>query len=285
MKTPLLEACKIEYLLADGGVSTTLRRMAGDGAVLVERLNLTNPDLVLQMHREFIDAGAQCLTTNTFSANTGALIGTTDEECTQICMEGVRLARKAAGGNGYIIASVGATSDASASGQIRALAAAEPDAIAIETLTSLQKAQALASLAREHAPGVPVIISFSFEKFGADKFRLPRDRTTLQDLTAALDSLDVDAFGVNCGKGVDAFEYATLVSGIREKTGKPIIARPSAGDPVDQPGDVPEYPDDPEIMAQGIWGMVRAGANIIGGCCGVSHEHIAAFRAELDMLG
>jgi len=111
------------------------------------------------------------------------------------------------------------------------------------------------------------------------------DGASLVDVAATLGMLEADAFGINCGHGLDVFDYSTLVSAFREATGKVIIARPSAGDPRGVATDFPQYPDTPEYMAEAIWGLVRSGANVIGGCCGVTPEHTRAFRAELDMLG
>ena len=79
---------------------------------------------------------------------------------------------------------------------------------------------------------------------------------------------------MNCGSGLDGNDYQTLVSALRGATDTCLLVRPAADDF-----------STPEMLAGDVWGLVRAGANIIGGCCGVTPEHIAAIRSELDMLG
>ena len=292
MREPLLEACKIQYPLADGGISMMLRRINGDGKLVSEKLNITDPDSVLSMHQQFVAAGADCLTTNSFSANSLVIPDTDDETLHNICLESARLARKAAGPDRYVLGSVGPwyTGDSlqweEAMGkQVRALVDGGVDAVCIETVTSLESARELTRVVRDHSSAIPVIVSFSFEKTGENLFHLPGCKTDLKNVAAALDQLPVEGVGVNCGKGMDAYDFGTLTAVFRDKTGKPIIVRPSAGDPNGDIEGIPDYPDSPEYMGEAIWGLVRAGANIIGGCCGVSPEHITAFRNELDMLG
>lgn len=291
MRTPLIEACSTQYLLADGGISAMLRRMTGDSNGAVEKLNVGEPDTVFEMHERFVGAGAVCLTTNTFSANTLRLSDSDAGVCWRICEEGVRIARQAAGPDRYVLGSVGPVGpdetgwEDPVGRQVRALADGGVDAVFIETVTSLEVGRAMAAVARAHCSGLPVIISFAFEKSGSDAFKLIGDGAALEVVAGEIESVDADFYGVNCGSGLDAFDFSALVSAVRAKTGKPIIARPSAGDPRGDTEGIADYPDSPEYMTEAVWGMVRSGANIIGGCCGVGPEHIRAFRVELDMLG
>lgn len=290
MRIPITEACKTRYLLADGGISITLRRMVGDGAATAERLNLDQPATVLQMHEDFIDAGADCVTTNSFGANATRMADMGRDSLHKICEEAARLARQAAGPDRYVLGSVGPWyktgdnwEDAFAR-QVRTLADGGVDAIVIETVTSLEAARKLCRLAKANDSKLPVFVSFSFKKTG-NSFMLAGDGATLDEVGDALESIDAEGYGVNCGSGLDIYDYATLVSHLRESTETCIIARPSAGDPHGDEAGLPTYPDEPEFMAEGVWGTVRAGANIIGGCCGVTPDHIRAFKMEMDMLG
>ncbi len=291
MRAPFIEACKTRYLLADGGVSVALRRMCGGSENVAERLNLTDPDLVLQMHEAYVEAGADCLTTNSFAANVVRQAPADSATCEAMCEAAARLARQAAGTDRYVLGSVGpwwhigdGWEDAVGK-QVRELADGGVDAIWIETVVSVEMARDLVKLAQAHDSRLPVLVSFVFQKTRSGEFRLPGEPgESLDDVGRSLESIGADGYGVNCGIGLDVYDYADLVSKLREFTAAPIIARPSAGDPTEDESSLPVYPDSPEFMAEGVWGIVRAGANVIGGCCGVTPEHTRAFRAELDML-
>lgn len=295
MPTPFLEVAKTRYLLADGGISVMLRRLAGGDDGPVESWNLTRPELVTDLHRQFLESGAQCLTTNSFGANALHATGFSAEDCRQMARRSVELARAAAASHSdhvYLLGSAGPWHGAAGAAwetawadQVTALCGAGVDALCIETLTSLAQARALVSAAKSSSGAVPVIASFAFQKKGSEDFVLPGDGTPLATVARELATLGADGYGLNCGAGTDGFDYSTLISAFREATGTIVVARPSAGDPL-APGDpMTDYRDSPEYLAEAVWGMVRSGANVIGGCCGVTPEHIAAFRQELDMLG
>lgn len=281
MRTPFLETCQTRYLLADGGIGTTLRDMKSDPSLLPELLNISDADTVLAMHRQFAESGADCITTNSFSANATRLTDITPEECLKLCSEAARLARQAAGPDRYLLGSVGPWYNTGENWshalgeQVRALVGGGVDAIVLETVTSLEAATACTDVARQHAGAIPVIVSFTFKRSGPHAFALAQDGAPLEAVAGSLKNINANAFGANCGKDVEAFDFATLVSALRAETDKCLVARPAALSAADSP----------EMMAEAVWGIVRAGANIIGGCCGTGPEHIRAYRNELDMLG
>jgi 5-methyltetrahydrofolate--homocysteine methyltransferase len=98
-----------------------------------------------------------------------------------------------------------------------------------------------------------------------------------------LRELKVDAAGANCGADVTMSDYCTIIAALRAALPIPLLARPNGGH-ASACGEEVDCTEPAEMMADGIWGLVRAGASMIGGCCGTTPEHIRLFREELDKL-
>jgi 5-methyltetrahydrofolate--homocysteine methyltransferase len=297
-KRSLLDEASVAYILADGAMGTELRNAGLPETTSAEIWNAENPDAVQDLHRRYSEAGAQCTTTNTFGCNPFRLAGPH-----AYGFDLVALNRRAAllaanscdggphGRTHWILGSVGPCS-----GPGERLALTDPqgvseayvvqilslqeraDAILIETVTCLEEGRLAMEAARAALSDTPVIVSLCFEKLprGAG-YRIPLSGESLDDAIANVISWKPAAVGMNCGINIDIQDYPTLIAALRAKFSGVIIARPPAG--LD-----PRNPDPPEIMTDGIWGLVRAGANIIGGCCGTTPEHIRMFRKELDKL-
>ena len=279
-------------LLADGAMGTMLNARGVSFEKCFDELNLTNPAVVAEVHREYIEAGSQIILTNTFSANRYKLekFGL-QNQIAAINTAGVELARRVTAASfkdvfiagdigplGVRLAPFGRvhTEDARAAfvEQVDALCAAGADLIVIETIADLYEAREAALAAKENC-SKPVIVSVTFTR---------DDRTILGDdpIRAAhiLAETGADVIGVNCSGGP-----AQLLRILRQmKQAEPHMkfwVKPNAGWP-EQVGGRIMYPADPEYFGDYALSFRAAGANIVGGCCGTTARHIAAMRKALD---
>jgi 5-methyltetrahydrofolate--homocysteine methyltransferase len=261
-----------------------------------EAWNLTHPERVLAIHRRYVEAGADCLITNTFGGSRLMLRrhGHADD-LAAINREGVRLAREAfAGRDGYVVGDVGplgailepygdlpeSEARAAYGEQAAALVHGGADAIIIETQTSLEEIgvaieAALAAGARS------IIASLAYD--------LSMDRTFYVTMMGVLPdraaefvaSKGAHVVGLNCGTGMDMAGAAKVVRLYREHCSLPTLTQPNAGLPVLERG-VAVYKQSPADMAAGVPEVLAAGTNIVGSCCGSTPEHTAAIRRLVD---
>jgi homocysteine S-methyltransferase len=257
-------------------------------------LNLTRPELVARVHREYIEAGSELIETNTFEANRYKLakFGLQDRVA-EINKAGVELARRVIGASFrddiYLAGSVGplgvrlqpygrVRADEAREAfkeQIGALVEAGVDVILFETFSD--RAELLEALAasREVAPDVPVICHTTFAQ---------DDRTLLGDLPARvardLYQAGADVIGVNCGGGPS--QLSRILQAMRQATPDAIVsAMPNAGFPESVNGRI-MYPATEEYFGDYALTFAAIGARVIGGCCGTTPAHIAAMRRALD---
>jgi homocysteine S-methyltransferase len=279
-------------ILADGAMGTMLNSRGVSFEKCFDELNLANPAVVAEVHREYIEAGAQIILSNTFSANRYKLqqFGLQDK-LAAINTAGVELARRVAAASfkdvliagdigplGVRLAPFGRVQveDARAAfaEQVEALCAANVDLLVIETMADLYEARAAVQAAREHC-SLPVIVSVTFTRDG---------RTILGDTpekaARLLAETGADVIGVNCSGGP-----AQLLRILRQmKQAAPAMkfwVKPNAGWPEQVSGRI-MYPADPDYFGDYAISFRAAGANIVGGCCGTTPRHIAAMRKALD---
>ena len=250
-----------------------------------ELLNLTDPDLLYGVYREYIEAGSQVIYANTFGASARKL------ECTghsvdEVVSAAVAIARKAAAGTevlvgldmgplGELLEPMGSLTFERAYEMFREMAVAGEragaDLVAIETMTDLYETKA-ALLAVKENTNLPVFVTMSFEEYG-------RTFTgcTVASMARTLEGLGADAVGLNCSLGPD--KLAPLLKELCENTRLPVIAKPNAGlpDPVDG-----HYDLGPDEFAAALLPCLEAGVTIFGGCCGTSPEYIRKLRATLE---
>jgi methionine synthase I (cobalamin-dependent) len=266
----------------DGATGTQLqRRGLADGACF-ELCNLEHPDWVLDIHRAYVWAGAECLLTNTFQANPLALARHRWEGIlADIIERGCRLARAAAGPDRFVIGDVGPLFDAAAGEEVfdEALfrrvfgAFADVDALLLETFSS---PGAGAAVGRAGESGLPVLVSLTYGP-GLQT----RSGHTPEWFAERARDWGAAALGVNCGREIDMAETIEIVRRYRRVTDLPLFARPNAGTPVRHEGQW-IYPRSPEAMAGRLPELLEAGAVLVGGCCGTTPGHIAAFRPVVD---
>lgn len=279
-------------VIADGALGT----MFYSKGVFINRcydeLNVSRPELVAEVHREYAEAGAEILETNTFGANRLRLapFGLA-EKVEQINRAGVRLAREAAGDKVYVAGSMGSLgaqieplgslSAAEAHEvfyeQARALVDAGVDLLILETFPNLNELRQAVLAAREAAgPELVVVAQLTIEDNGHLK-----DGTDPETYTQALNDLPADVIGLNCSVGPKAM--LETVEKMLKFTRKPVSAMPNAGLPARVEGRN-IYLCSPEYMSQYARRFLWAGVRIVGGCCGTTPEHIKQMVAEARSL-
>ena len=279
-----MEILRDRFILLDGAMGTMLQKKGMKPGEIPELLNITRPDDILSIQREYVRSGSQIIYANTFGANSRKLRRAAVRP-EAVIAAGVRLARMAAeetgalvgldvGPIGELLEPMGTLTFEEAyetfAAMMRAGAEAEADMIAIETMTDLYEAKA-ALLAAKEQTGLPVFVTMSFDASGRTFTGCP-----VASMARTLEGLGADAIGINCSLG--PVELLPLVRELRQNTRLPIIAKPNAGlpDPVDGHYSL-SAPEFAAAMAE----LIRAGATIVGGCCGTGPEEIRLLRDVL----
>ncbi len=288
----LLERLNSEVILADGAMGTMLHSRGVSFDKCFDELNLTNPAAVADVHREYIEAGAQLVLTNTFGANRFKLgKHGLEKKVTEINKAGVELAKRTVAASfkdvlvagdigplGVRIAPFGRVQPEAAreafAEQINALCEAGADLIVIETMTDLHEIREAIKAEKENCT-LPVVASVTFTR---------DDRTVLGDdpmkVARTLHEAGADIIGVNCSGG--PAQLLRILKQMRHAVpdGK-FWVKPNAGWP-EQVGGRIMYPADPDYFGDYALSFREAGACIVGGCCGTTPQHIAAMRKALD---
>jgi len=294
--TNLLDRLTTEIILADGAMGTMLHARGVGFDKCFDELNITDPAAVADIHREYIEAGAQLIITNTFGANRFKLSKHgLEDDVTEINRAGVELAKRIvsssfkdvmiAGGVGPLgvrIAPYGRVKPEEARAafaqQIKALADAGADLIVIETMSDLYEIQEAIKAVRDvghAAPLLPIIASMTFTR---------DDRTLLGDdptkVAHRLADAGADVIGVNCSGGPSQLLRILKQMRAAVPNGK-FWVKPNAGWP-EQVGGRIMYPADAEYFGEYALSFREAGANIVGGCCGTTPQHIAAMKKAFE---
>jgi 5-methyltetrahydrofolate--homocysteine methyltransferase len=298
MKKLLQEAVRERRLVCDGAMGTELMLAGLESGGCGELWNLTNPDRVLAIQRRYVEAGADCLITNTFGGsrtvlNRHGVAGKVRE----INQAGARIAREALGARpGYVLGDIGplgailepygelsqADARAALAEQARALVEAGVDAIIIETQTSLEELGLAIEAAK--AAGAPCIIGSLAYDLSADKTFYVTMMGVQPDKAAQfVEEKGAHFVALNCGTGMDMTGAAKVVKIYREHCALPAMAQPNAGLPVLEKGKA-VYKQTPGEMAAGVPEVLAAGASIIGSCCGSTPEHTRAIREVVDQF-
>jgi len=286
-------------LLSDGAMGTMLNARGVGFDKCLDALNLSQPALVAEVHRAYIDAGSQVIQTNTFGANAYKLAAHgLQDKVAEINRAGVELARRVVSASfkevlvagdvgplGVRLAPFGRVQPEQArqvfAEQIIALAEAGVDLLIIETISDLfEIGEAIAAarqVAAQKGVPLPVVASMTFTR---------DDRTLLGDSPVRVAKILVesgaDVIGVNCSGGP-----AQLWRILRQMRQSAPEARysvmPNAGWPERVGGRI-MYPANPDYFGEYARAFCEAGASLIGGCCGTTPQHIAAMRSALDRL-
>ncbi len=254
----------------DGGMGTMLQAMGLKAGELPENLNLTNEDLVLSIHKEYADAGAQYITTNTFGANRLKA-----DNWRQMVKKGVEIAGRAGkkvaldiGPTGKLLKPMGDLDFNDAVDIFKGVVDEGKDGsdlILIETMSDTYEMKAAVLAAKENS-NLPVFVTMIFDETG----RLLTG-ADIKTTVAILEGLGVDAIGFNCGLGPK--EMLEHVKELEKYTSLPIIIQPNAGLPESVNGSA-VYKISPEEFAADMKEIAKLGVSYLGGCCGTTPRHI-----------
>jgi len=282
------KALKEKNLVFDGAMGTMLQRLGLKAGGCPDELVLNEPEMILKVHRAYKNAGADIITTNTFGANAIKLreYGLT-AKLGEINKKAARLAREAAGADGFVAGDMGPTGaflepvgDLSFdeafrifSDQAAALKEGGADLALIETMMDIREVKAAIMAAK--AAGLPVAVTMTFDETMRTVLA-----TSPEAFAVMAGALRVDLLGANCSLGSEGILKA--LSAMAAVTDTPLMAQPNAGLPFLKDGET-VFPDSPSKMADFVPAFLKAGVRAMGGCCGTSPDHIAeigkAFRA------
>ena len=272
------------FLLFDGAMGTMLQNAGLKTGELPETYNITKPEILTRIHREYVEAGADVITTNTFQANELKL-----KDCEysveEIIDAGVALAKKSGakyvaldiGPLGQLMEPTGTVTFEQAyeifKRQVIAGAKAGADIILIETISDIYEAKAAVLAVKENCD-IPVFCTLTYQEDG--RTFVGTDPMTG---TIVLDGLGVDAHGVNCSLGPK--ELKPIIDEVLKYAKAPVMIQPNAGLPKIRDGET-YYDISPEEFTEFVEYIAQSGAVIFGGCCGTTPEFIRAMRKMLD---
>jgi methionine synthase I (cobalamin-dependent)/5,10-methylenetetrahydrofolate reductase len=289
-------------VLCDGAMGTMLYARGIFINRCYDELNLSQPELVREIHTEYLQAGAEVIETNTFGGNAFRLeLHGLKDKVREINRAGVRLAREcvnqirdkqaceafvagAIGPLGVRLEPLGKVgldeARAAFAQQIQALVEGGPgvgaDLLIIETMTSLAEAEQAILAARSVAPGVRVVVMMTVDEEGSCLDGAPAETAAMK-----LTEWGADAVGCNCSSGPAT--VLSVIERMRPVTTKPLAAMPNAGIPRAVEGRT-IYLTSPEYMASFTRKLVKAGASIVGGCCGTTPSYTRAMKSYLRAM-
>jgi 5-methyltetrahydrofolate--homocysteine methyltransferase len=295
-KKLLQEAALTRPMLGDGAMGTQLMLAGLAQGNCGEEWNLSHPERVLAIQRRYAEAGSECIITNTFGGSR-IMLGrhSQADRVAEINQAGVNVARQAFGArDGYVLGDIGPfggllapfgefTEDQVRSAfeeQAAALVEGGADAIIIETQTSLE--ELLLGIHAAQAAGAKCII-------GSMAYDVTLDGSTFRTMMGVdperaakfMEDNGVHIVALNCGTGMDMERARMAVERYKEVTDLPIMVQPNAGKPRLENMKI-VYDQTPEQMVKGLLPLLKAGANIVGACCGSTPDHIRAFRSVMD---
>ncbi len=296
--TQFAEILASRPLLADGAMGTVLYARGIFINRCYDELNLSDPGLILSVHEEYLQAGAEILETNTFGANRIRLsrYGLAGKMA-EINAAGARLARQAVNnlkekqaGEAWVAGSIGPLgvrleplgktgldeARAAFAEQMQILVDGGVDLLIVETMPALNEARQALEAAHKVAPHLPIVVMVTVD----DEITC-LDGASPQQAAALLTEWGASAVGVNCSTGPTT--VLTAIEAMRPATRLPLAAMPNAGVPRAVEGRN-IYLCSPEYMASFARKAVTAGAQIVGGCCGTTPNHIRAMRSAIRAM-
>lgn len=284
-------------LLLDGAMGTQLIARGIETGKSNDYLNIESPDVIYEIHRDYLKAGSDAVLTNTFGANRFILARHKLEDMVQkINTAGAEIARRAAGEERYVLGNIGPSGGflepvgtlkadelkAAFCEQAKALLAGGVDGFIIETMTALDEAAIAIEAVKSVSGQLPVLASFAFDHT-SNGFKTMMGVDVESAVSKAV-SLGLDAVGFNCGSATldEYIELAEKYASIVKQLGRDVLifAEPNAGRPELVDGKA-VYKVSPEDFAAAAEKIHSAGVNIIGGCCGTGPEHIEAMVRKL----
>jgi 5-methyltetrahydrofolate--homocysteine methyltransferase len=272
-------------LLMDGAMGTELLRAGLGQGECGELWNISHPERIRRIHEAYVQAGAECLLTNTFQCNPKALARHGQADLLEtINGAAVELARSAAGPDRFVLGDIG-PSEAGWNRQTLARIVCSlqgVDAILLETFSDVN-ALWLARYACLPAIGsaeIPVLVSITYKKDEEGTITTAAGQPP-EVFGQLARQYNVAALGVNCGREIDMTDTIEIIRRYRTVTDLPLFARPNAGTPIASRDNL-VYPRTPDQLAASVDDLLQAGLGMLGGCCGTTPDHIRAFKPRVD---
>ena len=288
------EIQKGRVLVSDGAWGTFLQKKGMKPGECPEEWNLTHSDDVFDIAASYIKAGADMIETNSFGGNYFKLKNyKLENKMFELNKAAAQISRKAAGTDRFVLGSVGPTGKMLMMEEVTeeqlynafkeqsiALEAGGADAIVIETMTDLEEARIAVKAASENT-GCEVICTMTFDKILTGEYRTMMGISPTE-MTEVLSSSGASIIGANCGNGI--VDMIGIVKEIRLANPTiPILIHANAGMPHFQDGQT-TFPETPADMAAKVLEIIEAGANIIGGCCCTTPDHICEVHQVVKSL-
>jgi 5-methyltetrahydrofolate--homocysteine methyltransferase len=291
MKASLFDLVKQRIVLLDGAMGTELMARGLPQGACPETWNLDQPAAVQEIHRRYFEAGSDVVSTNSFGGSRIKLAGHGLESRTaELNLAAARLAREVAPVSKYVAGSIGPTGkflkpqgeyteaefEAAFAEQAQALAEGGADVLIIETQYDLREALCALRGARR-AASLPVMVTMTFNSVPRGFFTLMGD--TVARCLKELEKEGARAVGANCT--LNSEQMTGLVKAMRQETALPLVAQANAGQPVLGTDGQVTYSQGLEDYVRFVPGLVEAGANFIGGCCGTNPAFVKAMAESI----
>ncbi len=272
-------------ILLDGATGSNLRASGMPVGVCTEQWVLEHPEVLQNLQRDYVDAGSRIVYAPSFSANRLSLsMYGLEDKLAEMNRALVQLSRDAVGGRAYVagdMATCGKPVDVEGGvsydalievyrEQAQLLVDAGVDLIGLETMMGVTECSAAIEAVRSVCD-LPVMCTLTLDAVGAAYFDGDAELAA-----QTLPALGADAIGVNCGQGPEL--YVSVIQRMRAHTDLPLIAKPNAGLPVIQSDGSAVYGMSPGKFAREMVQLKKAGASILGGCCGTTPEHIRMLK-------
>ena len=275
-------------LFLDGATGSNLRAAGMPAGVNTESWVLDHPQALMELQRAYADAGSQIVCAPTFGANAVSLsLYGLEEQVETLNHRLVALSRRAVEGRALVAADMTTTGKRADGGEIdyddllnvyrqqaQALLDAGVDLFIIETMLGVTECSAAVEAVRGLCD-LPIFCTMTLDAVGGAYFD-----GDAESFAQSLPMLGADAVGVNCGQGPELYE--SVISRMAALTDAPIIAKPNAGMPEIRPDGSAVYAMSPTKFAREMRALQKAGARILGGCCGTTPEHIRALKQFCD---
>ena len=283
-------------LLLDGAMGTMLMKRNEKTNEPAELLNIKNPDIIIDIHKEYIEAGCDIITANTFGANDNKLKESTyGYSIEDVVVAGIECAKKATkfgyenrpvkvaldiGAIGPIIGLMGDIDHEDAremfARQVRAGAEAGADFVLIETMSDVEEVRDAIIAAKENS-NLPIVCTMAFGKSG--KTFMGVDPKSFTDMAT---EMKVDVIGANCS--LEPKQMKSVIEELLANTDLPVMMQPNAGLPTLSEGQA-LYDMDEREFADDVSSMIDKGVSIVGGCCGTTPNFISVLRSSIDKRG
>lgn len=282
------QLCASKTVILDGATGSNLIARGMPRGVCTEQWVSENPQILLQLQREYVASGSDIIYAPTFSANRYSLARAgLQDRVEELNSKLVRLSKEAADGKALVAGDMTTTGvplepDGTMeygtlfeiySEQADALARAGADLLVVETMLGVEETTVALEAAREVCD-LPVMCSLSVEADGSAYFG-----GNCVEALEVLQELGADAAGINCSCGPE--QLASLVRNMKQTAAIPLLIKPNAGMPTISDQGEAVYPMSAEEFAEHMMRLVEAGANLIGGCCGTAPEFIAAIKQKI----